>query len=540
MASFDYVIVGAGAAGCVLAYRLSENPVLKIALIEAGPRDTHPFIAMPKGLAKVMADPAHLWVHMSKPEESTAGQTEAWVRGRVLGGSSSVNGMMYVRGQPADFDSIAERTSEDWSWAHIGQAYAALENHELGAGDTRGDRGPLKVSMPTIRDRLSEAQVAAARAMGWEIAADTNAPTDVPRFGYAPRTIYKGKRQSAATAFLRPIEGRSNLTILTDRVVQRVLFDGTRAVGVEVKSPAGAETIAATREIILCGGAMASPAILERSGIGDRARLEALGVPVVHHSAEVGEGLIEHRGLIVQWKLKDAALSQNREFSGWRLLRGVARYYLTGGGPMSSAAYEIGGWFKTDPGLNRPDAQMLVAPYSFDMATQRASLEAFPGMNAVVYPLRPISRGSIHIETLDPNAPAAFAPNYRATEQDRKAMIGAIRVVRQWAAQSPVKELIVEETLPGPAIQTDAEILEAYDKLGTCGYHAIGSCRMGKDAASVVDPELRVRGVEGLRVMDTSIMPSIPSGNTNGPTMAMAWRAADIILRDAKAVRAAA
>jgi choline dehydrogenase len=540
MAGFDYVIVGAGAAGCVLAYRLSENPALKVALIEAGPRDTHPFIAMPKGLAKVMADPAHLWVHMSKPEDSTAGQTEAWVRGRVLGGSSSVNGMMYVRGQPADFDSIAERSSDDWSWDHIGKAYAALENHELGAGETRGDKGPLKVSMPTIRDRLSDAQVSAARAMGWEISADTNAPTDVPRFGYAPRTIYKGKRQSAATAFLRPIENRPNLTILTDRVVQRVVFDKTRAAGVEAKSPTGVEIVEATREVIICGGAMASPGILERSGIGDRARLEALGVPVVHHSPQVGEGLIEHRGLIMQWKLKDASLSQNREFSGWRLLRAVARYYLTGGGPMSSAAYEIGGWFKTDAGLNRPDAQMLVAPYSFDMATHRASLEAFPGMNAVVYPLRPISRGAIHIETLDPNTPAAFSPNYRATEQDRKAMIGAIRVVREWAAKTPIKDLIVEETLPGPSIQTDAEILEAYDKLGTCGYHAIGSCRMGKDAASVVDPELRVRGVEGLRVMDTSIMPSIPSGNTNGPTMAMAWRAADVILRDAKALKEAA
>lgn len=540
MASFDYVIVGAGAAGCVLAYRLSENPALKVALIEAGPRDTHPFIAMPKGLAKVMADPAHLWVHMSKPEASTAGQTEAWVRGRVLGGSSSVNGMMYVRGQPADFDSIAERSSQDWSWAHIAKAYTAIESHELGAGEARGDRGPLKVSMPTIRDRLSEAQIGAARAMGWEISADTNAPIDVPRFGYAPRTIYKGKRQSAATAFLRPIEGRSNLTIFTDRTVQRVVFDGVRATGVEVNSAAGAEIVEAKREVVLCGGAMASPGILERSGVGDRARLEALGVPLVHHNSEVGEGLIEHRGLIMQWKLKDAALSQNREFSGWRLLRAVARYYLSGGGPMSAAAYEIGGWFKTDPGLNRPDAQMLVAPYSFDMATQRTALESFPGMNAVVYPLRPISRGSIHIETLDSNVPAAFSPNYRATEQDRKAMIGAVRVVREWAAKSPIKELIAEETLPGPAIGSDAELLEAYDKLGTCGYHAVGSCRMGKDAASVVDPELRVRGVEGLRVMDTSIMPSIPSGNTNGPTMAMAWRAADIILRDAKALRAAA
>lgn len=535
MADFDYVIVGAGAAGCVLAYRLSENPAIKVALIEAGPRDTHPYIAMPKGLAKVMADPAHLWVHMSKPEASTAQQSEAWVRGRVLGGSSSVNGMMYVRGQPADFDTIAEQTSDDWNWAHISEAYRALEAHELGAAPTRGDKGPLRVSMPTIRDRLSQAQVLAARAMGWSIKSDINEPDDIPRFGYAPRTIYRGKRQSAATAFLRPAERRPNLTVLTDRTVRRVLFEGQRATGVEIRQGDALETVHARREVILCGGAMASPAVLERSGIGDKSRLEALGVPVVHHSPEVGEGLIEHRGLIVQWKLKSASLSQNREFAGWRLLVSVAKYYLTGDGPMASAAYEIGGWFKSQPGLNRPDVQMLLAPYSFDMEKQRTALETFPGMNAVVYPLRPTSRGSIHIETLDETVPASFKPNYRATQQDRLAMVGAIRGVRDWASKAPVADAIVEETLPGPAYQTDAEILEAYDRFGTCGYHAVGSCRMGRDAASVVDPALRVRGVQGLRVIDTSIMPTIPSGNTNGPTMAMAWRAADIILRDAEA-----
>ncbi|MDX2335750.1 GMC family oxidoreductase [Brevundimonas vesicularis] len=535
MADFDYVIVGAGAAGCVLAYRLSENPAIKVALIEAGPRDTHPYIAMPKGLAKVMSDPAHLWVHMSKPEASTAQQSEAWVRGRVLGGSSSVNGMMYVRGQPADFDTIAEQTSDDWNWAHISEAYRALEAHELGAAPTRGDKGPLRVSMPTIRDRLSQAQVLAARAMGWSIKSDINEPDDIPRFGYAPRTIYRGKRQSAATAFLRPAERRPNLTVLTDRTVRRVLFEGQRATGVEIRQGDALETVHARREVILCGGAMASPAVLERSGIGDKSRLEALGVPVVHHSPEVGEGLIEHRGLIVQWKLKSASLSQNREFAGWRLLVSVAKYYLTGDGPMASAAYEIGGWFKSQPGLNRPDVQMLLAPYSFDMEKQRTALETFPGMNAVVYPLRPTSRGSIHIETLDETVPASFKPNYRATQQDRLAMVGAIRGVRDWASKAPVADAIVEETLPGPAYQTDAEILEAYDRFGTCGYHAVGSCRMGRDAASVVDPALRVRGVQGLRVIDTSIMPTIPSGNTNGPTMAMAWRAADIILRDAEA-----
>lgn len=531
MADPDYVIVGGGAAGCVLAYRLSADPAVSVTLIEAGPRDRHPFISMPKGLAKVMQDPAHLWVHASKPEASTANQSEMWVRGRVLGGSSAVNGMMYVRGQPADFDAIAEVSSEDWNWQAIEAAYRGLENHELGAADHRGAGGPLNISMPTMRDRLSEAQIAAGEAMGWTRKADVNQPDNDVGVGYAPRTIWKGKRQSAATAFLRPAEKRDNLTILTGHVADRILFDGQRAVAVECLHDGQRVQIKAGSEIIICGGAMASPALLERSGIGDRSRLEALGIDVVHDNPQVGENLIEHRGLIMQWKLS-GEYSQNREFSGWRLLRATLRYYLTGDGPMSAAAYEIGGWFKTRPGLNRPDAQMLIAPFSFDFDKQRNDVERHPGMNAVIYPLRPTSRGSIHIETRDPQVAASFSPNYRSTEEDRQAMIGAVRIMRDYIKQSPLADMVAEETMPGPRFHSDAEILSAYDQFGSCGYHAIGSCRMGKDDASVVDPALRVRGVERLRIMDTSIMPAIPAGNTQGPTMAMAWRAADIILRD--------
>lgn len=536
MAAYDYVIVGGGAAGCVLAYRLSEDPSVKVALVEAGPKDKHPFIFMPKGLAKVMADPSHLWVYTSEPEAANAQTPEVWVRGRVLGGSSSVNGMMYVRGQPSDFDALAESTSDDWSWQHIGAAYAAMETHELGADETRGSSGPLKVSMPTLKDRLSDAMIKAGEALGWPIKRDVNQPDDGEGIGYAPRTIWKGRRQSAAEAFLRPASKRPNLTIVTEAVVDKVVFQGRRATGVSILRGGVRETIGAG-EVILCGGAMASPGILERSGIGDPKRLKALGVPLVAANPNVGEGLSEHRGIIVQWKLK-REISQNREFSGWRLLRSTLQYYLTKDGPMSSAAYEIGAWFKTRPGLNRPDAQFLLAPFSFDFDKQRTALEPFPGMHVVTYPLRPTSRGRIHITSLDPNAPPKLEPNYRSTSEDREAMVGAVRMVRRYAAQSPLAELVAEETMPGRAYETDEQILDAYDKYGTCGYHAVGSCRMGKDADSVVDPELRVRGVEGLRVMDTSVMPVIPSGNTNGPTMAMAWRAADIIRRKALAAAA--
>ncbi len=531
MADYDYIIAGAGAAGCVLAYRLSENPAIRVLLIEAGPTDSHPFIHMPKGLAKVMADPKHLWAYASKPEPSTAGNSEIWVRGRVLGGSSSINGMMYVRGQPADFDAIAELSSEDWSWTHIGAAYRALEAHELGPDETRGDSGPIHITVPDLRDALSEAQVAAGRAMGWGAKADMNAPTDEVAIGYAPRTVYKGKRQSAAKAFLDPARSRSNLTILTDTTVERVLFDDKRAVGVAVIHAGARREIRGAGEVIIAGGAMSSPGILERPGIGDPDRLVPLGIAMVHANPAVGENLIEHRGLIMQWKLK-RDISHNKFYSGWRLLVSTAKYYLGLPSLMSAAAYEIVGWAKTDPGLNRPDMQVLVAPFSFDMANHRQTLESFPGMHVTVYPLRPSSKGRIHIDTLDADAAARFEPNYHATDIDRRALIGAVRVVRDYVRQAPLAGLIEAETAPGPAFDTDDQILDAYDRFGTCGYHAVGSCRMGKDEASVVDPALKVRGVEGLRVMDTSIMPTIPSGNTNGPTMAMAWRAADIILKD--------
>lgn len=528
MAEYDYIIVGSGAAGCVLAYRLSENPANRVLLLEAGPKDSHPFIHMPKGLAKVMADPAHIWAHESKPEASTANKSEYWVRGRVLGGSTSINGMMYVRGMPADFDGIAELTSDDWSWEHIGRAYKALENHELGTAETRGDAGPIRITLPTLHDELSEAQIAAGRALGWSSKRDMNAPDDAVAIGYAPRTVHNRKRQSAAVAFLRPAMERPNLTVLTGATVDRVLFEGRRAVGVEAIRDGARETHRAT-EIILCGGALASPAILERSGVGDPDRLARLGIPLVHAQPQVGENLLEHRAMILQSRLKKD-ISHNRQYNGWRAIWNGIKYYLGVDGLMSAASYEIVGWLKTDPALNRPDAQILVAPFSFVME-DRTKVETAPGMHVTLYTLRPDSKGSVHIESADPTAPAAISANHHATENDRKKMVALVRAVRAYLATEPLASLIEAETCPGPGYQSDDQIIAAFDEFGTCGYHAVGSCRMGNDPGSVVDPELRVRGLEGLRVMDTSIMPAIPSGNTNGPAMAMAWRAADLILR---------
>lgn len=533
MQEFDYVIVGAGAAGCVLAHRLSEDPKVSVALLEAGGSDKHPFVHMPRGVAKLMADPIRTWMYKAEPHEQNAfSDEEFWARGKLMGGSSSINGMMYVRGQPADFDEIAALAGDDWSWRHIGPAYKALENHELGAAETRGDKGPLNLTVADRRNQLTEAMIEAGVSMGLERQEDVNQPDNQPCIGYASRTVWRGRRQSAAVAFIDPIRSRPNLTILTDALVDKVEFDGRRASGVAyINSRSGDRlSVKARREVILAGGAMASPGILQRSGIGGAALLQRLGIPLLHDNPQVGEHLQEHRGLMVQWKL-NVPISDNLELSGLRLLGNVARYYLNRSGAMAAATYEVGGWFKSSPDVERPDVQFLVAPFSFDYANKRATLEKFAGMSIVGYPLRPNSTGTIHIKSSDPRELPELHPNYAATPEDRHLMVETLRLAREYAAQPALSALIEAETFPGPACTSEEATLEAYAKYASCGYHAIGTCRAGRDEASVVDPELRVRGVEGLRVVDTSVFPQMPSGNTNGPVMALAWRAADVIRR---------
>ncbi|MGQ0619487.1 MAG: GMC family oxidoreductase [Panacagrimonas sp.] len=533
MQTFDYVIVGAGAAGCVLANRLSEDGHSTVALLEAGPEHKHPLITMPKGIGKVLFDRKYTWECRSQPEAATDGQSENWIRGKVLGGSSSVNGLMWVRGQPADFDALAAQSSEDWSWKHIGAAYRALESHELGAAETRGANGPLHVTLSLHRDRLTEAMIEAGVAMGLPRKQDVNAPDNAEGIGYAARTILDGRRVSGATAFLDPIRSRPNLSIVTGATADRVLFERRdeqqRATGVEVIHKGARTTWNAKRELIICGGALSSPALLQRSGIGPAKLMQELGIEPIA-DLPVGHNLAEHRVILLQWKLREA-LSQNASFAGLRLLGITAEYFLKHTGPMATGAYEIGAWLKTRPELERPDIQFLVAPFSFDLPSGRKKLETFPGIHICAYPLRPASRGELTITSRDPNEPPRLVPNYHSEEGDRRTAIDLLKVARRYVAQSPLRELIAEETYPGPACTADADVLAAYAKYGTCGFHAIGTCRMGRDAASVVDPELRVRGVQGLRVVDTSVFPEIPSGNTNGPTMAMAWRAADVIRR---------
>ena len=530
--SYDYIIVGAGASGCVMAYRLSMDPSVRVLLLESGPRNRHPFIHMPKAIGKALSRPELVWPYMTEANDQNNNTPEFWARGKTLGGSTSVNGMMYVRGQPADYDEVARTAGPEWNWQAMGRAFRAIENHELGPDATRGDNGPLHVSMPDMRNSLTDAMIDAGVAMGLRRKADTNAPDNGQGIGYAPRTVSRGKRESAATAFLDPVRQRPNLAVESGVTVDRLLLEGRRAIGVTGSRGGSPVTYRASREVLLAAGALASPAILQRSGVGPADVLAAAAVKVVADRTGVGRNLREHRAMVMQWRVRDE-LSFNAGHSGLRLLGNIARYYLGGGGLLAAATYEIGAWFNTRDGLDRPDGQFLLAPYSFDYAKGALTTEGFGGMQICAYYLRPRSTGSVTITTGDPATLPRIVPNYHSDPEDRAAMIAVARFARKFVRQVPLADKVFEETRPGPEFDSDDEIIAAYDRFGNGAYHASGTCRMGLDDDAVVDDRLRVRGLDGVRVIDTSILPFLVAGNTAAPAMAMAWRAADLILADA-------
>ncbi len=527
--NYDHIIVGAGSSGCVLANRLSEDPTTTVLLVESGPDDTSPLIRMPRGIGKLLAPGnPHVWDYQVSPGGSHPSET--WLKGRAIGGSSSINGMVYVRGAPLDYDHWAALGCTGWSWDEMGRRFVALEDHALGAGAWRGVGGPLRIGIHPAGNPLCEAMLDAAGSMGVPRAADMNGPDAVKNggMGYQPVTTWRGKRFSAARAFLSPVRARPNLTVLPEADVLRVVFEGRRAVGVDLRHGHVQRRVRANWGVILSAGAIQSPKLLQLSGIGPGALLQSLDIPVIANSPGVGRNLREHRYLSTQYRVIGGSL--NRRFSGFGLATAVASYLFRSKGPLTHAAHEIGGFVKTRPELDHTDAQIGFGLYSMHGGEKGVEIDPFPGMSVLGYFTRPESQGEIRIVSPDPDTPPFIDANHFSAEIDRVSAVSLFRWLRALGRQPALARWIVEETAPGPGIDSDEDILANAIALGGTAFHVCGTARMGSDGEAVLDPQLRVRGVDALRVVDTSIMPTIVSGNTNAPAMAIGLRAADFIL----------
>jgi choline dehydrogenase len=532
--TFDYVIVGGGTAGCVLAHRLSESGTSSVCMLEAGPADRSPWIHIPIGYGKTMFHPVYNWGFHTEPEPEMAMRRIYWPRGRGLGGSSSINGLIFIRGQADDYDAWAAAGNPGWGWRDVLPYFRRSEHNTRGADDAHGADGPMWSSDIPAGHPLVEAILEGAAQCGVPRTADFNRG-DQEGAGYYQLFTRRGWRCSSAVAYLRPARSRANLQVRVNAQATRVLFEGRRAVGVACRSGSGEVTVRARREVVLAAGALQSPQLLQLSGVGDPALLQSFGIPVVHALPGVGENLQDHLQLRSMYKVSRPVTTNDQLASAFGRLRMGAQWLFDRSGPMAIGINQAGLFTRALPESRTPDIQFHFATLSAELAG--AAPHPWSGCTFSVCQLRPASRGHVRLKSPDPLAAPAMQPNYLSAELDRRCAVAGLRFARRLAGSPALRPWLVEEYRPGAGVDSDDDLLAFARQYGATIFHPAGTCKMGPagDAGAVVDARLRVHGLAGLRVVDCSIMPTLVSGNTAAPVLMVAEKAADLIREDAAA-----
>ena len=526
MDTYDYIIIGAGSAGCVLANRLSEDEGKTVLLLEAGGADRNIFIHIPAGFFKTISNPKVNWLYTTEAEDSSGNRNISWPRGKVLGGSSSINGHLIVRGQREDYDGWRQLGNTGWSYDDVLPYFRKFETSEVGNEDIRGREGPIHVREPIEQHPLAQVFMDACEEMGLPRNPDYNGASQ-EGVGFFQYALGDGRRMSTARAFLKPARARRNLQVVTRALTKWIIVEDGRATGVRFRHDGFEREAQARCEVILSAGSIASPQILERSGIGNGERLRAHGVDVVHDLPGVGENLQDH--YVARFCCRAKGIETfNERARGLRLGWEVLRYAFTRTGLLTTAPGNVSASLKVMPGVATPDVQFAFAPASY-VEGQLGVLDDFPGMTCGIWQHRPASRGSIHMASTDPEVQPTIRPNYLGDRIDQETIVGGLQKARELFGQPALAKYVDAETVPGPDVRTDDELLDFARRTGSTVFHPIGTCKMGTDPMAVVDPQLRMHGLEKLRVVDASVMPLMPSANTNAAVLMIAEKAADMI-----------